>query len=109
MIPTLLTNALSTVLQSGDYDCFAGGPDPACWIAPYTDQLGSVFVLFAVIIFGGGLAVNQRSPAPLIVVAVVVGAASITVLPALANRMILMLAIGGATAALFAFYQRFRR
>jgi hypothetical protein len=86
--------------------CFSGGFNIGCLVAPYSAALGTLFVVVAAFALGGGLAIYQRSAAPLAVVAVLVGALSIDVLPAIAGRATIMLAIATAAGALFLVYRR---
>jgi hypothetical protein len=88
--------------------CYASGIDPGCFLSPFTASMGATFVLFVAFAVGGAMSIYHRSPAPLTVVSVLVGGAAVTVLPALANRLIVLLAIAASAAALFTFYRRLR-
>lgn len=99
---------LDTLLQipGPGPSCFSGGFNIGCLVSPYTSALGTLFIVVAAFALGGGLAIYQRSAAPLAVVAVLVGALAIDVLPALAGRATIMLAIAAAGGGLFLIYRR---
>jgi hypothetical protein len=66
--------------------------------------MGSLFVIGVIVFFGGSYAIYQRNPAPLVVIAAVIGGLMTPVLPALGSRLIMLVAIGGAVGALVALY-----
>jgi hypothetical protein len=88
--------------------CYSGGFGIGCILNPFTAALGSWFVLMVAIAIGGGLAVYQRTPVPLAITAVLVGALAVDVLPPAIASNIVLLAIAVAASALFFLYRRLR-
>ncbi|WP_128478093.1 hypothetical protein [Halorussus pelagicus] len=74
-------------------------------IRTFMNPMGPAFVVWVLVAFGGSFAVYSRSPAPLVVVSVIVGGMAAPVLPGLGSNVLMLIAIGAGASALWTLYQ----
>jgi hypothetical protein len=74
-------------------------------LGPFLKVMGSAFVIWAILMFGGSQAIYSRSVAPLAVVTVVVGGVAATVIPGIGLQYMMLLAIAAGATALWSVYR----